>query len=45
MDNAKAKQLYAIDIGQPVKYATNTADSRIYIADTKGRIACLQPAQ
>jgi outer membrane protein assembly factor BamB len=45
MDNVKKKQLYSVDIGQAVKYATNTADSRIYIADTKGRIACLQPAQ
>lgn len=45
MDNAKAKQLYSIDIGRSVKYATNAIDSRIYIADAKGRLACLQPAQ
>jgi outer membrane protein assembly factor BamB len=45
MDNAKAKQLYSIDIGQPVKYATNATDSKIYIADAKGRLTCLQPAQ
>ena len=45
MDNVKAKQLYSVDIGQPVKYATNTADAKIYIADAKGRIACLEPAQ
>jgi outer membrane protein assembly factor BamB len=45
MDNTKAKQLYSVDIGQPVKYATNTTDSKIYIADAKGRLACLQPAQ
>ena len=45
MDNAKAKQLYSINIGQPVKYATNATDSRIYIADAKGRLACLQSAQ
>jgi outer membrane protein assembly factor BamB len=45
MDNVKAKQLYSIDIGQSVKYATNTTDSMIYIADAKGRLACLQPAQ
>jgi outer membrane protein assembly factor BamB len=45
MDNVKAKQLYSIDVGQPVKYATNTTDSKIYIADAKGRLACLQPAQ
>jgi outer membrane protein assembly factor BamB len=45
MDNAKAKKLYSIDVGQSVKYATNAIDSRIYIADAKGRLACLQPAQ
>ncbi len=45
MDNAKGKQLYSIDIGQPVKYTTNATDSRIYIADAKGRLACLQSAQ
>lgn len=45
MDNVKKRRLYSVDISQAVKYATNTADSRIYIADAKGRIACLQPAQ
>ena len=45
MDNIKAKKLYSIDIGQAVKYATNTADSKIYIADTKGRMACLEPTR
>jgi outer membrane protein assembly factor BamB len=45
MDNTKAKKLYSVDIGQPVKYATNSTDSMIYIADAKGRLACLQPAQ
>jgi hypothetical protein len=45
MDNAKAKQLYSVNIGLPIKYATNTADSRIYISDAFGRIACLEPAK
>ncbi len=45
MDSAKAKQLYSVNIGLPVKYATNTADSKIYIADAEGRIACLEPAK
>lgn len=45
MDNAKAKQLYSVNVALPIKYATNTADSRIYIADTQGRIACLEPAK
>jgi len=43
MDNVKAKKLYSIDIGRPVKFATNLADSMIYIADAKGRVACLKP--
>jgi hypothetical protein len=43
MDNVKKKQLYKIDLGQSLKYATNTIDSKIYIADTEGRLACLQP--
>jgi len=45
MDNVKGIQLYSIDVGQSVKYVTNTTDSKIYIADAKGRLACLQPAQ
>jgi outer membrane protein assembly factor BamB len=45
MDSAKAKQLYSIYLGLPVKYAANTADAKIYIADIEGRIACLEPAK
>jgi outer membrane protein assembly factor BamB len=45
MDNVKAKQLYSVNIGLPVKYATNIADAKIYIADAEGRIACLEPAK
>jgi outer membrane protein assembly factor BamB len=45
MDSAKAKQLYSVNVALPLKYATNTADSRIYIADAQGRIACLEPAK
>jgi len=45
MDNVKAKQLYSVNIALPVKYATNTADAKIYIADAEGRIACLEPAK
>jgi outer membrane protein assembly factor BamB len=45
MDIAKAKQLYSVNIALPVKYAANTADSKIYIADGQGRIACLEPAK
>ena len=45
MDNVKAKQLYSVNTGLAVKYATNTADAKIYIADAEGRIACLEPAK
>ncbi len=45
MDSAKAKQLYSLYLGLPVKYATNTADARMYIGDVEGRIACLEPAK
>ena len=43
MDNKKAKQLYLVDFAEVSRYVTNVADSRIYIADKSGRIACLQP--
>jgi hypothetical protein len=43
MDNKKAKQLYSVDFAAVSRYASNTTDSKIYIADTRGRIACLQP--
>lgn len=43
MDNKKAKQLYSVDFAAVSRYACNTTDSKIYIADTRGRIACLQP--
>ena len=43
MDNAKAKQLYSVNIGKSVKFAVNTIDSKIYIADAQGRLACLEP--
>jgi outer membrane protein assembly factor BamB len=43
MDNKKAKQLCSVDFAGVSRYASNAADSRIYIADKSGRIACLQP--
>jgi outer membrane protein assembly factor BamB len=45
MDNVKAKQLYTVDIGKPLKFAVNTIDSKIYIADAQGRLACLEPVR
>ncbi len=43
MDNKKAKQIHTVDLSGVSIYVTNVADSRIYIADKQGRIACLQP--
>lgn len=43
MDNKKAKQVCTVDMPDVSIYATNVADSKIYIADKSGRIACLQP--
>jgi outer membrane protein assembly factor BamB len=45
MDNKKAKQLYLVDFAGVSRYASNVADSRIYIADKSGRIACLRPVE
>ena len=43
MDNKKAKQLYSVNLAKVSKYAPNTADSSIYIADEAGRVVCLRP--
>jgi outer membrane protein assembly factor BamB len=45
MDNNKAKQLYSVNFAPVSKYATNVVDSKIYIADDSGRIACLKPIE
>ncbi|MFZ0035527.1 MAG: PQQ-binding-like beta-propeller repeat protein [Sedimentisphaerales bacterium] len=45
MDNKKAKQQYSVNLAGVSKYASNAADSKIYIADKEGRIACLKPAR
>jgi outer membrane protein assembly factor BamB len=43
MSNIERKKLYTVNFAGVSKYATNLADSKIYIADKSGRIACLQP--
>ncbi len=45
MDNKKVKQLYKVNLSDISRYGVNTADSKIYIADSTGRIACLMPAE
>ncbi len=41
----KDKQQSEISIPGASKYAVNIIDSKIYVADDKGRIACLKPAK
>ncbi len=45
MDNVSAKKLYSVNFAQVSRYAANITDSKIYIADERGRIACLQPVE
>jgi len=45
MDNTSGKKLYSANFAAVSRYATNTTDSKIYIADKRGRIACLEPAE
>jgi len=45
MDNTKAKSLYSIDLTDVSKYVVNVVDSKIYIADNNGYIACLKPIE
>jgi hypothetical protein len=45
MDNMAGKKLYSVNFRQVSRYAANTADSKIYVADEIGRIACLQPVE
>ncbi|HUW18448.1 MAG TPA: PQQ-binding-like beta-propeller repeat protein [Sedimentisphaerales bacterium] len=43
MDNSRKKRLYSANFARVSKYAANTVDSKIYIADQTGRIVCLKP--
>ena len=45
MDNKKAEPLYSVNFAGVTKYAVNVTDSKIYIADKSGRIACLKPVE
>jgi hypothetical protein len=45
MDNARGKLLYTVNFADVSKYAANTTDSKIYIADERGRVACLEPVK
>ncbi|MCP4258946.1 MAG: PQQ-like beta-propeller repeat protein [Planctomycetes bacterium] len=45
MDNLSTKKLYSVNFAEVTRHTTNIKDSKIYIADQRGRIACLQPVQ
>lgn len=45
MDNVTAKKLYSLNFVGVTKYVSNVIDEKIYIADKRGRIACLQPVE
>ncbi len=45
MDNKTNKRLYSVNFAGVSIHAPNTVDSKIYIADKSGRIACLQPLE
>ena len=43
--NKTGKKLHSVNFAGISKYITNRADSKIYIADEKGRVACLRPGK
>lgn len=45
MDNKTAKRLYSVNFARVSRYAANVEDSKIYIADESGLIACLRPVE
>jgi len=45
MDNVGMAKLYSVNFRGVRRFAANTVDSKMYIADERGRIACLQPVE
>ena len=45
MDNAKAKRLHSVNFAGATVYLSNTGDDKFYVADKRGRVACLQPVE
>ena len=43
MHNASAKQVFSVNFAGVTRQAYNTIDSKIYIGDKSGRVACLEP--
>ncbi|MHC4293238.1 MAG: outer membrane protein assembly factor BamB family protein [Planctomycetota bacterium] len=45
MDNKKGKELYSVNFSGVTRYVANTEDSKIYIGDDHGRVACIKPVE
>lgn len=45
MDNNTGKQLYSVNFAGVSKYTANAGDSKMYIANEDGRIACIKPIE
>jgi outer membrane protein assembly factor BamB len=45
MDNKKRRRIYSANFAGVSRYATNLVDSKIYIGDEKGRVACIRPVE
>ena len=45
MDNMTAQKLYSVNCAGISQYVANVADEKIYVADQRGRMACLQPLE
>lgn len=43
MDNLSTKKLYSVNFAEVTRQTANIADSKIYIANERGHITCLQP--
>ena len=43
MHNVSANQLFSVNFAGVTRQAYNTIDSKIYIGDKTGRVACLEP--
>ncbi len=43
MDNNTGKQLYSVNFAGVSKYTANAGDSKMYIANEDGRVACIKP--
>ena len=45
MDNHRRSRHYCVNFSSVNRYACNTTDSKMYVADDTGRIMCLEPLQ